>query len=152
MKRFEFKLQPLLNYRQYLEKIAQLKTARAQMDIKNCEKKIMELTQIKDINIKMAEKAVTTGVKAFTFRQYQNFLASIQSSIKNEISKKSQLKKKLKENLLKLKKKSIDKKAMEIYKEKLKSEYDQAMIQEEQKELDEIVSIKTARKISNGAI
>jgi len=152
MKRFEFKLQPLLSYRQYLEKIAQQKTAKAHMNVKNCEKNIIDLKQNWDKNADKIEKVVIRGVNATVFRRYHNYLGSVEISIKDEKIRKIQLNKILKEKLVELKKKSIDKKAMELYKKKLKSEYDQGVIKTEQKELDEIVSIKTARTISNETI
>jgi flagellar FliJ protein len=57
----------------------------------------------------------------------------------------------LKEKLLILKKKTIDKKIMEIYRERLKIEYNQIILAADQKELDEISSLKTARKRSHEA-
>ncbi len=152
MKRFEFKLQPLLSYRQYLEKIAQQKIAKANMNVKNCEKNIIDLKQTWDKSCEKAEKVIIRGVNANVFRRYHNYLDSVETSIKNEKIRKIQLHKKLKEKLVELKKKSVDKKAIELYKKKLKSEYDQEIIKTEQKELDEIVSIKIARTISNEAI
>ena len=40
MKKFKFRLEPLLNYRKYLERIAQQRTAKAQLDVKDCEKQV----------------------------------------------------------------------------------------------------------------
>ena len=152
MKKFEFKLQPLLSYRQYLEKIAQQKIASTQMDIKKCEENIIELGHVWDENVDKIEKVVKKGVNATVFRQYQNYLFSVETNLKNEKIRKIELNKILKEKLLVLKKKSIDKKVMELYKKKLKAEYDQEIIKTEQKVLDETVSLKTARRISNETI
>ena len=41
---------------------------------------------------------------------------------------------------------------MELYREKLKAEYTQEVLKNEQKELDEISSIKTARTRSHEAL
>jgi flagellar protein FliJ len=152
MKRFKFKLQPLLSYRQYLEKIAQQNTATAHMNVKNCEKHIIDLKQTWEQSADKIDNIITKGVDASTFRQYNDYLGSVQNNIKNEKLRKIQLNKLLKEKLLELKKKSVDKKAMELYKEKLKLDYNQEIVKIEQKELDEIVSIKTARTISNETI
>ena len=152
MKRFEFKLQPLLSYRQYLERIAQQSTAVAHMNVKNCEKYIIDLKQTWEQSADKIDNIITKGVDASTFRQYHDYLDSVQNNIKNEKLRKIQLNKLLKEKLLELKKKSVDKKAMELYREKLEREYNQEIIKIEQKESDEIVSIKTARTISNETI
>ncbi|MCD4722757.1 MAG: flagellar export protein FliJ [Desulfobacula sp.] len=149
MKRFEFKLQPLLSYRQYLERLAQQNTAKANMNVQNCEKQITYLKQTYDQNADTIENIVVKGVKASEFRRYHDYLDSVESRIEDEKLRKIDLKKVLKEKLLELKKKSVDKKAMEIYREKLKTEYTQEIIKIEQKELDEISSLKTARTLSN---
>ena len=149
MKRFAFKLQPLLNYRQYLERLAQQNTARAHMDVKNCEKQITNLKQTYDQNSDKIENIVVKGVKASEFRRYHHYLDSVESGIEDEKLKKIELKKVLKKKLSDLKKKSVDKKAMELYREKLQNEYTQEIIKIEQKELDEISSLKTARTLTN---
>jgi len=145
MKRFKFKLQPLLNYRQYLERLAQQNTARAHMDVGLCEKQIAHLKQTYDQNAEKIEMIVTKGVSAFKFRQYHQYLDSVGTGIEDEKSRKIDLQRILQKKLLELKKKSVDKKAMELYREKLKAKYDQEVIKNEQKELDEISSLKTAR-------
>ncbi len=152
MKKFEFKLEPLLNYRKYLERIEQQKTAKAHMDVKNCERQISDLNRTKDKNAQNIEQVVNQGVSAAVFRQYYQYHESVESSIKEEKMRKVRLDSILKEKLLALKKKSIDKKAMELYREKLKDIYTQEIIKNEQKEMDEMSSLKTARAISNETI
>ncbi|WP_300456381.1 flagellar export protein FliJ [Desulfobacula sp.] len=149
MKRFEFKLQPLLNYREYLERIAQQNTARANMAVKACEEQITHLKQTYDQKAKKIDALVTKGVGASEFRQHHYYLDMVESRIKEETSRKIELDKGLKEKLLELKKKSVDKKVMELYRERLKTEYTQDVMKIEQKELDEISFIKTARTRSD---
>ena len=43
MKRFEFKLQSLLNYKKHLEEMARQEMARAAADVNVCEQRIREL-------------------------------------------------------------------------------------------------------------
>lgn len=145
MKKFKFKLQPLLKYRQYLERIAQQKTASAHVDVKNCENHIKELKHTHETQIDKVTEAVLSGISGSFFQQYNEYLDSVELSIEQERLKKIELKKVLQEKLLELKKKSVDKKAMELYREKLKDIYTQEMLKEEQKELDEITILKTAR-------
>lgn len=149
MKRFEFRLQPLLEYRQYLEKLAQQNTARAQMDVKKSRYRIAELEQIRDNSREKVENIVINGISASEFQQYQQYLAALDSGIMAEKSRKAQLSETLKKKLVELKQKSIDKKVMEFYKKRVKENYDHDMRITEQKEIDEIVSIKTARKRLN---
>ncbi len=149
MKKFNFRLEPLLNYRKYLERIAQQHTAKAHMDVKNCENQILNLKQVWTDNTNEVENIVEKGVSAKEFKRYHDYLNSVESGIAQEESRKLQLKKVLKEKLFELKKKSVDKKAMALYREKLKAVYTQELLKNEQKELDEISSLKIARELNN---
>jgi flagellar FliJ protein len=152
MKKFNFKLEPLLNYRKYLERLAQQKTAKANMDVKMSEKQIYNLDRTKTRNAQNIENIVSKGVSSTIFRQYYQYHESVESSIKEEKLRKIELDKVLKKKLVVLKKKSVDKKAMELYREKLKDLYTQEMVKNEQKEQDEMSSLKTARTLSNETI
>ncbi len=152
MKRFEFKLQPLLTYREYLERLAQQKTAKAHLDVKNCEDLIAHLRQTWDKNSEKMDGIVGEGVNAAEFKRYYYYRESLENDIEDEKVKELQLRETLKKKLLELKKKSVEKKAMELYREKLKTEYNQEIIKVEQKELDEISSLKTARKSSDETV
>jgi flagellar FliJ protein len=149
VKKFNFRLEPLLNFRKYKERIAQQHTAKAQMDVKNCEKQIDELQQEWSEQSDTVEKQIETGISAQEYIRYQIYIDSVEFTIIQEKSRKQQLKKVLKEKLIELNKKSVDKKVMELYRDRLKESYDQEMNKEEQKELDEISSLKTARKVTH---
>lgn len=145
MKKFKFKLQPLLTYKKYLERIAQQKTAKAHLDVKNCEQQIIDLEQTWDQQADTIENVVEKGIPASLFQRYYQYLVAVETSIVEERFRKIGLDKTLNEKLLELNKKSVDKKAMELYREKMKTQYNQEAIQIEQKELDEISILKTAR-------
>ncbi len=149
MKKFNFRLEPLLNYRKYLERVAQQHTAKAHMDVKNCENQILNLKQVWTNNTDEVENIVENGVSAKEFKRYHDYLNSVEAGIAQEEVRKLQLEKVLKEKLQELKKKSVDKKAMELYREKLKEAYTQELLKNEQKELDEISSLKIARELNN---
>jgi flagellar FliJ protein len=145
MKKFQFKLQPLFKYRQYLERIAQQKTAKAHLNVKNCEQEISSLEQLWDDQADTIENVVEKGIPASQFQRYYQYQVAVENSIVEERLRKIQLDKTLNEKLLELKKKSVDRKAMELYREKIKVQYNQEVIKIEQKELDEISTLKTAR-------
>nr|NJM03466.1 flagellar export protein FliJ [Desulfobacula sp.] len=142
MKRFAFKLQPLLNYRDYLERVAKQNTAKAQMDVALCEKQIMELKNTRDQHQEKVEIELEQGTTASRFRQCHDYLDAVEIFMEQEKARKIKLSGILKQKLLELKKKTVEKKAMEIYRERLKSEYTQNMLAAEQKEMDEISSLK----------
>ena len=147
MKKFKFKLHPLLKYRAYQEKVARQKTARAHLDVENCRQQIVELEQTWDQQADSMEEMVTKGVPASQFHRYHQYLTVIETGIEQEKVKKAQLETVLQEKLLELKKKSVKKRTMELYEEKLRDAYTREMLQAEQKELDEISILKTARKL-----
>ena len=149
MKRFQFKLEPLLTYRKYLERLAQQETARAQLDVKECEKVILKLEQEVIDQNEIADAGLKDGMNAADFKRFYNYFQAAELQIDDEKKRKQTLKTVLSQKLEALRKKSVDKKAMELYREKQKEIYDQDLLKTEQKELDEISSLKTARSSSN---
>jgi flagellar FliJ protein len=145
MKKFNFKLSGLLKYREYLERVAQQKTSKAHMDVKRSEQEIINLKETWTHQADVMANRVEQGISAVLFQQYYQHLSGVETSIAQEKIRKVQLENTLKKRLAELKKKSMDKRAMEIYKERLKAEYAHGIAQIEQKELDEISTLKTAR-------
>lgn len=149
MKRFQFKLEPLLNYRTYLEKLAQQDTARAHMDVKGCKAAIR---QLKFNHIRQSdeiEESLQQGLHSSQFKRYYEYLEALENQLVDEKKRKTHLKKVLEEKVQILRKKSVDKKAMELYRERQHTRYHQQLLKTEQKELDEISSLKTARKVNH---
>jgi flagellar FliJ protein len=149
MKRFEFKLQALLNFRKHLERMAQQDMAKTVMAVDNCETRIDSLQTTHGQSAQRVEQLVEKGINAREFRQHHAYLGAVIGMIAEEKQRKTQLEKVLEKKRLALKKRSIDKKAMERLREKQAKEYNQELLVAEQKELDEISSLKKAREISN---
>jgi len=149
MKRFEFKLQSLLNFRKHLERMAQQDMAKTVMEISACEKQIDSLQTNHGQSVQRLEEIVEKGVGAEQFKQHQAYLGEMMRMIVQEKQQKIQLGKILGKKRFALKKRSIDKKAMERLRERKAKEYNQELLMAEQKELDEISSLKKAREISN---
>ncbi len=149
MKKFQFKLNPLLNYRKYLERLAQQDTAKAHLDVKNCEALIQALKQDRIQQADTIEKILQKGTSATQFKLFHDYLDAVENQIEDENGRKKQLKDVLKKKVEILKKKTVDKKVMETYRERQQIKYNDQLRQTEQKELDEISSLKTARKTSH---
>jgi flagellar FliJ protein len=150
MKRFEFKLQSLLNYKKHLEEMARQEMARAAADVNACEQRIRELGEERENAVTSIEKLVEDGVDAQAFKMYHGFVAALEQSITEEWQRKVALDKVLDEKRSVLKQRTIDKKAMERLRERRADEFMKEMLREEQKGLDEIAALKTAREITNG--
>jgi flagellar FliJ protein len=150
MKRFVFKLQSLLNYKKHLEQVARQEMAKAVAAVNECEKQIENLKENRASSALKLDALVEKGVDAREFNLYHGFLTAVDRMIIDEKNRKFELEKTLNEKRSVLKKRTIDKKAMERLRERRAEEYTRDMIREEQKELDEIASLKTAREITNG--
>ncbi len=149
MKRFKFKLQALLNFRKHLERVAQQDMAKTVLEVTACEKQIDSLQISHGQSALQLEQIVEKGVGAEIFRQHQVYLGAVLEMISQEKQRRVQLGKVLEKKRLALKKRSIDKRAMERLRESQAKEYNQELLVAEQKELDEISSLKKAREISN---
>lgn len=149
MKRFDFKLEPLLGYRGYLEKRAKQKTAEALRDVKASEEMIEQLKKRYSECRDHLEDVTSRGVSAERFRHYQNYLDSVESGIEEESDRKKNLDRVLGENIAELKSKRIDKKVIEQLKERKVNEYMEELRKFEQDTLDEVVSLRKAREVND---
>jgi flagellar FliJ protein len=149
MKKFKFRLESVLKYKGFLEKEAKQALMSVNLDIKECEANIEQI-KFKRLNlIDELEKKTEEGISIEFYHMHQNYIASVENSLVRE---KKRLEYLFKEKDLKTKR-LIDarkeKEAMERLKDKTKKKYIEEMLYEEQKELDEISSIKKAREICN---
>lgn len=149
MKRFKFNLQSLLNYREHLEQVARQDMARAIQEVTACENRIQAFQTTHGQGAKRLEALVKKGVSASQFKIHHDYLGAVTGMIAEEKQQKTGLDKILAEKRVMLQKRSLDKKAMERLREKRAKDYHQELILAEQKELDEISSLKTAREIFN---
>ncbi len=152
MQKFLFKLQPLLKYRQYLEHIAKQETAKAYGDVKECERAIEYFKKIYSDKADELDKKASLGISAMDFRYIRDYLDSIENDIKAETSRLIQFKTILLDRQKKLTEKSIDKKVIERLKQKKENDYMDEFRKYEQKEADEIASLKKARQIRESKI
>ncbi len=152
MKRFQFKLESLLKYKRHLEQMARQEMAKAVHQVNACENRIQALLEERVTAADQLDSMVEEGVNARQFNLHRDFIVSVERTIRDERARKVKLEKVLDEKREILKKRTIDKKALERLRVRREEEYTREMIREEQKELDEISSMKTAREISNGQI
>ena len=148
MKRFEFRLSSLLDFRQYLELLARKETAKAYRNVKNSQKAIDNL---KERHIKTAielDKIILKGIKAKDLQLYNQYLDMVIYNIVQETLNKKKLQTILNQTIAELTKKSVDKKVIEKLKEKQETEYMEEFRKYEQETIDEVVSLKKARELN----
>ncbi|MCA1795157.1 MAG: flagellar export protein FliJ [Desulfotignum sp.] len=149
MKRFTFRLQHLLNYKGYLERLARQDTAKARLDIVDCDKQIAALKQQVLVAAKQMDSQVKDGICAREFKQHQGFLSAMETDMEDEKIRKKSLEKVWEEKQVVLQKRSTEKKSMDHLREKQARVYAEKMLKMEEKELDEISTLKTAREIGH---
>ncbi|MCK5313073.1 MAG: flagellar export protein FliJ [Desulfobacteraceae bacterium] len=148
MKRFDFRLKSLLDFRKYIERLARKETAVAYKDVRDSQKAIEEL---KERHIKTAEvldKIILRGIKASELQLYNGYLDMMDYNIVEEKQRKKGLNKILDEKILELTKKSVEKKVIERLKEKKMTEYLEEFRKFEQEIIDEVVFLKKARELN----
>ena len=149
MKRFQFRLQSLLNYKKHLEEVARQEMAKAVTRVNICEERIQALVKER-LNMKdTLEKRVEQGMGSGEFKQYHGYLTVIEQMVVSHRRTKERLEKELEEKRSMLAKRTIDKRAMERLREKKADEYSREMLKEEQKMVDEVASLKRARELSD---
>jgi flagellar FliJ protein len=149
MKRFTFRLEALLKYRQYLELLAQQETAKAYKNVKASEMRIQDLKVELLQGSEVLDRAVAKGISAVEFKSHADFLDGVADDRAREIIRKARLETVLGEKQAALTQKSVDKKVLERLKSRKKSEYMGEFLRSEQNASDEISSLKKAREITD---
>lgn len=97
------------------------------------------------------EQETLKGIPAPLFRQYNDYLDSLENGIDLKRKEHEQLQKILAVKQQALTKKSVDRKVLERLKEKKRGEYVEEFMADEQKRGDDMSSLKKARELSENA-
>ena len=152
MKKFQFRLQSLLKYKRHLEQVAKQAMAQAVADLLACEQHLAGLQNDRITAMDQLDAQVEKGMDAGQFNRYRQFITAVDQIIMLERTRKTELEKILDNKRDALKQRTIEKKALERLREKQAREYTHEMLREEQKNLDEIASLRTAREVNNERI
>ncbi len=149
MKKFIFKLRSVLKYRKHLENLAQQEATQALMDVSECKEKIKIIIQSQQVLGDRIEEETFKGISAILFRQYNDYMESLENDITLKEQELLTLEKLLAVKQQALTKKSVERKVIERLREKKRAEYIEDMLAEEQKISDDISSLKKAREASH---
>jgi len=142
MKKFQFRLESLLKYREYLEHKKKLEVASAVSRVNTCENVITGLKE----NLKHAVKRLSflaeTGISGRDLMRYTEYMSTLDIEIDIRYTELKMLTDKLAERKKELQKKSIDKRVIENLKDLKKDEYTHEVNLMIQKESDDMVSIR----------
>ena len=148
MKKFKFRLEPLMRYREFLERQKKLEVAKARSDVLSCEQSIEQAHAAFLETVNLLEDDLGKGMDAVRFLQVQNYLSGLESFEKMERKRRGKLLGVLSQRQKELAKKSVEKKAIEKLKLRQKEEYYTLMSKEEQKSLDDIIILRQARSLN----
>ncbi len=146
MKRFRFKLEPLLQFRQHLEKKQQLEVARAHTAVINCEKLIEKYRQQAREATQQLDKEIETGIDASRILRYQSFLSGLNAVMDTEENRHKGLVAKLSDAQGQLARKSKAKKILENLKDRHQTGFYADQLKAAQKEYDEMALLKKNSK------
>jgi flagellar FliJ protein len=147
MKKFQFRLEPLIKYREFLERQKQLEVAKARSDVLSCEQSIEKTRTAFSEAAASLDTALGEGMDAARFLQVRNYMAGLEAFGASEEKRRVGLLKVLKRRQKELAQKSVEKKAIEKLKARQKEEYYTAMLKEEQKEMDDTMILRQARSL-----
>jgi flagellar protein FliJ len=148
MKKFKFRLEPLLRYRSFLEDQAKLEVARVRHEVLECEQKITRMQDDYKAAFLNMNSEAGTGIDAGRYSRFSSYLIAIEQQVENEEFRKMELEQVLYQKQEVLTKKTIDRKAMENLKERRKKEYYSEMMKAEQKDTDDIIIVRKARELN----
>ena len=149
MKRFSFRLQPILKYREYQERLARQETALALADVRESQARTDVLRGEKGRAADAMDRDASGGISASEYKAHALYLDSLDSDIAGQVQTTRKLGTVLSAKQKDLAKRSVARKVMERLKERRAREYMEEFRDVEQKTLDEIISVRKAREINN---
>lgn len=145
MKKFKYKLEPLLRYRAFQEQQKKLEVAAARQDVVACEQRIEHMKNTTKTTRETLETAMAGGLDATRFRWYHDYLNGLSHQRVSEQSRREGLVNTLTRRQQELAEKSKAKKVVEKLKERKKEEYYKAGLKTEQQELDDMMILRNTR-------
>ncbi|NVM22125.1 MAG: flagellar export protein FliJ [Desulfobacterales bacterium] len=142
MKRFEFRLDPLVRYRQYRERLALMEVARAKESLVQTKRKIQQIEQTrKDVSMDL-DKQQTEGIGMEYFRLYAAYLGGLHRQMESEQELLVEIGKTIRETQKAAEAETVRKKTLEWIKQTEYTRYLQMLGRAEQKEADEIITLR----------
>lgn len=147
MKRFQFRLEPLLRYREYLEQQAQQEVAKVRSEILACEERIAKYEKDSAETAQELDEEVASGIDSKRYQHYTRYLEGIESSLETENMNRKELLKLLSEKQKQLTQRSVDKKVLEKLKNRRRENYYREALKTLQKETDDMIVVRKARSM-----
>jgi flagellar FliJ protein len=148
MKKFKFKLEPLLRYRSFQEHQKKLAVASARHDVVACEAAIEKMALLSRTTAESLDAAMANGLDTMRFEWFNHYLSGLASLRVSQETRRFELMRTLIQRQQELTEKSVARKVVENLKGRKKEEYYRETFKAEQKTLDDMVILRSARKVN----
>jgi flagellar protein FliJ len=148
MKKFKFKLEPLLRYRSFQEHQKKLAVAAARHEVMACEAAIEKMALLSRTTAETLDSAMAKGMDAMRFEWFNHYLAGLSSLRVAQEARRLELMRTLTLRQQELTEKSVARKVVENLKGRKKEDYYREALKTEQKTLDDMVILRSARKVN----
>jgi flagellar FliJ protein len=142
MKRFKFRLDPVIRYREYRERIAQIALARETQALVESENRISEMEQVRRYTASELDSEQKQGIEVDRHRVFTAYLQGLCDEIKSESEHLVEIGKRMREKQEAVKVETIKKKTLEWIKQTKYSKYLEWINRAEQKAADDLIGLK----------
>lgn len=142
MKRFKFRLDPVIRYREYRERIAQIGLARETQALVESEKRISEIEQARRCTVSELDSEQKQGIEVDRHLIFTAYLQGLHDEIESERERLVEIDKRIREKQEAAKVETMKKKTLEWIKQTQYSKYLKWINRAEQKAADELIGLK----------
>lgn len=142
MKRFKFRLDPVIRYREYRERIAQIGLAREAQALIESKNRISDMEHTWRHTAGELDSEQKQGIEADRHRVFTAYLQGLRDEIESESERLDEIGKRIREKQEAVKAETIKKKTLEWIKQNQYSKYFKGINRAEQKEADELAGLK----------
>jgi flagellar protein FliJ len=147
MKRFSFRLENILKYRNYMEKRAQMALLDVRNEYMGRENRVKKLVTKRTESIIKCRDEATKGLDVPVYKIHQAFMQKLDHDLAIAHMDLQEGKQKVKVQEKILKKESIKKRSLETLKDLQLTNYIKKLGQEDQKFMDEMLTIRKGGKV-----
>ena len=142
MKRFKFRLDPVIRYREYRERIAQIGLARETQALVESEKRISEIEQARRCTVSELDSEQKQGIEVDRHLIFTAYLQGLHDEIESERERLVEIDKRIREKQEAAKVETMKKKTLEWIKQTQYSIHLKWINRAEQKAADELIGLK----------
>ncbi len=142
MKRFKFRLDPVIRYREYRERIAQIGLARETQALVESEKRISEIEQARRCTVSELDSEQKQGIEVDRHLIFTAYLQGLHDEIESERERLVEIDKRIREKQEAAKVETMKKKTLEWIKQTQYSKHLKWINRAEQKAADELIGLK----------